>query len=184
MKRKTLLAAVTVLTALLLFGCSLNQNKENTIKDNKKLAVVIDHVNTVFNEKYGATGTGAVTMPVMMEKTDFYSTFALKREDFSDYYGLSSISMTNSDRLVSVRCKEGRTEAVSGAFEKYRKDLMNQYEFYRVGGSYERAKAGKVYVKGDYVFLLVLGVGKGADGAYDFEGDLQMAVTAIDSMFN
>ncbi len=181
MRRTPLRMYALILLAMLLFGCSFGGDKTNTLKDHKKLSDVAEAVDEAFAEKYGE-GAGAVAMGAQMQKEDVYSAFGLSAEDFTDYVGRWSLSMTNSDRLVGVRCKQGRADAGAQALEDYRKTLEAQYELYPVCGSYDRARAGQVYRKGDYVFLLVLGVA-GAEGGYDFASDLQTAVDVIDRMF-
>ena len=172
-----------LMAALMLFaGCSPKQ-EPNTIIDGKKLDDVLAHVDTKFEEKYGnpalAVLADAINEQVLL---DFYS---LEAADIADMAGSYSLTMINSDTLVAVQAAEGKADKVVAAFIQRKADLEAQFENYNVSGSYDRALAGEVYQKGDYVFLIVVGQpsGEGMDITYDFAGDVAMTKAAIDEMF-
>lgn len=176
------LAAVMVMSFTV--GCSKkNEDNTNTIKDGKKLNDVITAIDNKFKEKYGED-FGAVMMP--MEIDDQYITdfVGLSSSDIQEKAGNLAMSMTNSDILLAVKAKEGKIDTVKQALEKRKTDLEAQYETYNVMGSYDRAKAGEVYVKGDYAFLIVVGPGPEGDEAPAFDKDVAMTKEVIDSMFN
>lgn len=176
-----LLAAAFMLSAT---ACGGPKNAPGTIKEDKTLQDVLDAVDAKFNEKYDYEyGAIAMKMPV---SDKYLSDFAdLDASAYDEYAGGASVSMTNSDTLFAVKAKEGKVDVVKEALEKRLADLTAQYEFYGVNGSYDRAKAGEVYVKGNYVFLIVVGIMPTQDDVKaDFAADVQMTKDTIDSMFN
>lgn len=184
MKRIITAAAAVMAMLVLASGCFQKKTEPNTIKDGKSLSDVVAEIDKKFAEKYGE-GNGAVMMP--MEVDEMYLTdFAhLDKADVDEYAGSYSMSMTNSDALIAVKAKDGKIDAVKEGLEKRKSDLVAQYEQYPVNGSYERAQSGEVYVKGNYAFLIVVGVmPDDPDAPVDFSEDIAMVKTAIDSMFN
>lgn len=183
MKRLLLL----VLAVAFLFtatGCGGQKNASGTIKDDKSLQDVLDAVDAKFNEKYG-DDYGAIAMKMTIDDQYLSDFVDLDASAYDEYAGGVSMSMTNSDALFAVKAKEDKVDVVQQALEKRLSDLVAQYEFYPVNGSYDRAKAGEVYVKGNYVFLIVVGVMPAqSDGTADFAADVQMTKETIDSMFN
>lgn len=184
MKRRmfALLMAVAMV-AVLFTGCG-KKDEPNTIKDDKTLADVIVAVNDKFAETYGE-GYTAVAMNMDIDGQYLSDFCQIDPANVEEIAGGVSMSMTNSDAFFAVKAKEGKAEEIAQAFQKRLDDLVAQYEFYPVSGSYERAQAGEVYTKGDYVFLIVVGVLENVeDESPDFSGDVQMTKEVIDSMFN
>ncbi|HWP50586.1 MAG TPA: DUF4358 domain-containing protein [Clostridia bacterium] len=175
------LAAAFLLTAT---ACGSKKNAPGTIKDDKSLQEVLDAVDTKFKEKYGGE-YGAIAMKMSIDN-QYLSDFAdLDASAYDEYAGAVSMSMTNSDALFAVKAKEGKVDVVQQALEKRLADLVAQYEFYNVNGSYDRAKSGEVYIKGNYVFLIVVGYMTGQElEAPDFSQDVQLTKETIDGMFN
>lgn len=181
---KRILSLILALAFLLITTACSPQNAAGTIKDDKSIQDVLDAVDAKFNEKYGGDyGAIAMKMPV---DDQYLSDFVdLDASAYTEFAGVVSMSMANSDALFAVKAKEGKVDVVQQALEKRLSDLIVQYEFYPVNGSYDRAKAGEVYVKGNYVFLIVVGVLPAqSDGTADFDADVQMTKETIDSMFN
>ncbi|MFV0497744.1 MAG: DUF4358 domain-containing protein [Candidatus Fimivivens sp.] len=175
------LAAVFMLSVT---ACGGQKNVSGTIKDDKSLQDVFDTIDAKFNEKYDYE-YGAVTMKMPVDDK-YLSDFAdLDASAYDEYAGGVSMSMTNSDALFAVKAKEGKVEVVQQALEKRLADITAQYEFYGVNGSYDRAQAGEVYVKGNYVFLIIVGVMPSqSKGNADFAADVQLTKDTIDGMFN
>lgn len=179
--RKILAAALAVLV-FAVTGCGA-KNAPNTIKDNKKLEDVIAAVDAEFKNQYGEQ-QGAVTMPLAIESEYLVDFCQIDTANVDTFVGNASMSMTNSDVLLAVKAKPQKVEAIKTALEKRLTDIQNQYEMYNVSGSYDRALAGEVYQKGDYVFLIIVGALPEGDAPADFDGDVQRAKTVIDGMFN
>lgn len=180
---KKRLAAVLVVM-MLVVGCGQKDTgAPNTIKDGKKLADVVAAVDAKFAEKYGE-GYGAVMMPNPIDDLYLKDMVGLNPELLSEKAGNAAMSMTNSDLLLAVKAKEGKIGEVTETLNKHKTNVEAQYEYYNVMGSYDRAKAGEVYVKGDYAFLLIVGPAPADDSAPTFEEDVAMAKQAIDEMFH
>lgn len=163
-------------------GCA-DKNKPGTIKDGKKLEDVIAAVDARFAEKYG-TDYKTVSMGMPIDEQYLVDFCAIEADAVKEFAGSVSMSMTNSDAFFVVLAKEDSLETVRQALEKRREDLIAQYTQYPVNGSLERAEAGEVYVKGNYVFLIVVGaMPNTSDRAPDFAGDVQMAKDVVDGMF-
>lgn len=179
---KKIIAISLAIISILVIGCG-NQNTANTIKDNKKLSDVITAVDEAFATQYGEDYRAvAMGMPVDEEYLlDFCEIDSANVDDFS---GFVSMSMTNSDTFFGIKAKSQKAEAIKTSLEKRLEDIQNQYEMYNVNGSFDRAKAGEVYQKGDYLFLIVVGVMDTEHGVQNFANDVTLAKTTIDSMFN
>ena len=182
MKKTFTFFSIAVIALLIIASCS-NKEQANMIKDKKTLADVIAAVDEKFAETYGSDYTAvAMRMPIDEQYLSDYCD--IDAASIDEYAGYVSMSMTNSDVFLAVKAKEGKSEEVKQALDKRLNDLEAQYEMYPVNGSYERVKAGGVYSKGDYIFLIVVGVmGGAAFETPDFSGDVQMVKATIDSMF-
>lgn len=182
---KKFLAIVLAGVMVLSFAaCGGKKAAAGTIKDDKTLADVISAVDAKFAEKYGKD-YGAVAMNMPIEEQYITDFLELDSSAYDEFAGGISMSMTNSDAFFALKAKEGKVEAVKQALEKRLADLVSQYEYYPVSGSFDRAKAGEVYVKGNYVFLIVVGIMNDDEmDTPDFSDDVKMTKETIDSMFN
>lgn len=178
---------VLVLAAVLLLSvaaCGDNKNAPGTIKDGKSLQDVLDAVDAKFNEKYPGD-YGAVPMRMPIDEQYISDFMALDGTSYDEYAGSVAGVMLRSDALFAIKAKEGRVEAVRQAVEKQLSAITAQFEFYPVSGSYDRAKAGEAYVKGNYVFLIIVGASDpDVEGAGTYDADVQMTKETIDGMFN
>jgi len=182
---KKFISALLVVAMVLSFAaCGSKKPEANTLKEGVKLSDVIDAVNAKFSEKYGSDYS-AVAMGMPIEEQYIADFLELDSSVYEEFAGDISMSMTNSDAFFVIKAKEGKAEQVQQALEKRLADLVAQYEFYPVSGSFERAQEGEVYVKGDYVFLIVVGVLTDSNmDSPDFSEDVKMTKETIDSMFN
>ncbi|MBR6735990.1 MAG: DUF4358 domain-containing protein [Oscillospiraceae bacterium] len=171
-----MLALVMLLTA-----CQ-SKPTPNTIIDDKPLSDVMETVRTNFDAKYGENGASIVNMAGDIEPMYLSDMCGIPAESIAESYGWISMSMTNSDTFFVVKAAEGKSEEVKTAMENRLQALIDQYEFYPVNGSYDRAKAGKVHVLGDYVFLIVVGVDP--EKPEEFDSQVQFVVDEIDKQFN
>lgn len=180
--------AIAMLAVLMLVAGTAcgnkNKTQADTLKEGESLESLMAAVDAKFTEKYGE-GYGAVAMSMAIDDSYIADFLELDSAAWEEYAGGTSMSMTNSDAFFVIKAKEGQTEVVQQALEKRLADLVTQYEYYPVNGSYDRARAGEVYVKGDYVFLICVGVLADMDDeSPDFSQDVQMVKETIDSMFN
>lgn len=174
-------AAFSALVLLFAAGCA-QKEQPGTIKDGKKLPDIMAAVDAKFAETYGADYK-AVAMGMPIDAQYLVDFCAIEPESVAEYAGAVSMSMTNSDAFFAVLAEEEALDAVRQALEKRRADLIAQYRQYPVNGSLERAEAGEVYVKGNYVFLIVVGMLVGSEQAPNFSADVEMTKAVIDSMF-
>ena len=182
--KKILSLMLAVMLVMSFAACGSKKAEANTLKEGTTLADVITAVNAKFAEKYGSDYS-AVAMPFAIEEQYLADFMELDSSVYDEFAGDISMSMTNSDAFFVIKAKEGKVEQVQQALEKRLADLVAQYEYYPVSGSYERAQAGEVYVKGDYVFLIVVGALTNDNmDAPDFTEDVKMTKEVIDSMFN
>ena len=157
---------------------SSSQVVSNELKEGTTLEDVVKKVNEDFGEN------GAVMMPGILEEAMLTDQYGIDPADVEEFYGEYSMSMTNSDHLIAIKAKDGKIDAIKEGLEKRKADLENQYETYPVNGSYDRAKAAKVYVRGNYAFLIAVGVlPDDPDADPKFDEQVQKAQDAIDSMF-
>ena len=182
---KKILSVILAVAMVMSFAaCGSKKNDPNTLKEGTTLADVMTAVDAKFAEKYGSDYT-AVAMGMPIEEMYITDFLELDSSVYEEFAGSISMSMTNSDAFFVIKAKDGKAEQVQKAMEKRLADLVAQYEFYPVSGSFERAQAGEVYVKGNYVFLIVVGVLTDDNmDAPDFTADVVMTKETIDSMFN
>lgn len=157
-------------------GCS----GKKTLKEGTTLQQISETIDKEFGE-YGAV-TG---MPAEIDDQILTEAFHVNKDDVEEYYGRMAMSMTNSGALVLVKAKADKVESVKASLEQKKKDLEAQFEMYNVNGSYQRAKDSEVYVVGDYVFFLCVGIMPDEIGETEptFEGDVAKAKEIIDGFF-
>lgn len=94
----------------------------------------------------------------------------INAEDMTSWAGKYSMANVSADRLIVIEAAEGKVDTVKTALEAYRDNVAAQFELY-LAPQYEKAKAGRVVVKGNYVVLAILGDAivvedEGVDAAY------------------
>lgn len=185
MMKKLFTLALAAVMALSLVACGGKTETKVALKDGTALADVFTAVDEKFTETYGE-GATAVAMGMPIDEAFLTDFLELGSDTYEEFAGSMSMSMTNSDAFFAVKAKEGKLDAVKAALEKRIEGLRAQYEMYPVSGSYDRAKAAEVYVKGDYAFLICVGVlsdEKMEQEAVDFSGDVTMTKAVIDGLF-
>lgn len=182
--KKILTFVLAVVMIASFAACGSKQPASGTLIEGKTIEDVFTAVDAKFAEKYGE-GYGAVAMSTPIEEQFLADFMELDSSAYEEFAGSMSMSMTNSDAFFVIKAKEGKVEAVTQAVEKRIADLVTQYQYYPVNGSYDRAMAGEAYVKGNYVFCIVVGQFADMDEQTpNFEEDVQMTKQVIDSMFN
>ena len=66
------------------------------------------------------------------------------------------MAMVSADRVVVIEAAEGKIDAVTEALETFKQSAIAQFELY-LPDQYEKAKAGRVVVKGNYAVLVIAG---------------------------
>ena len=66
------------------------------------------------------------------------------------------MSAISSDNFIAIKAKEGKADTVKKALEEKMEGIKADVKDY-VPAEKVKADAGKILVKGDYVFLIILG---------------------------
>lgn len=203
MKKSVAMLLVALLTATAMTGCmgrdensgsgsssmsdssapsssgDASSKMEDMLRENTTLEDIVKDVHKSYGEY------GAIAMPEVLTKEMLKDQYGLDPEtDVAEFYGEYSASITNSDHLIAIRAKPGRVDVVKQALEKRKADLEKQFERYDVNGSYGRAKAAQVYVRGDYVFLIGVGsMPENPDADPEFDKQVGHVREIIDSFF-
>lgn len=116
--------------------------------------------------------TDAVPMAMAGDFTEEELTMmvGLTAEDMVSWAGKYSMANVSADRLIVIEAAEGKVDVVKEALEAYKGMVASQFELY-LADQYEKALAGRVVVKGNYVLLAILGdsmtiADHGAEEAY------------------
>ena len=109
-------------------------------------------------------------VPVAMAGDLTEEELTMMVEDMASWAGKYSMANVSADRLIVIEAAEGKVDVVKTALEAYRDNVAAQFELY-LAPQYEKAKAGRIVVKGNYVVLAILGDAivvedEGVDAAY------------------
>ncbi len=185
MKKQMLSAALAVALAAGAVTAPVG-NHEITAEAAKKKAPTIKKIHKAVADAYGE---------------NFVANYALTAEEANERFGLSSgwykavsadipMISTNIDTLVIVRSKNAKSKKkIKKALKNYQQVQINDTMQYP--NNLLKAQASKVYVKGEYVFFIMLGFIDNALEEAGVEEDMiegyreqnQIAVDAIDSLF-
>ena len=99
----------------------------------------------------------------------------LNAEDMASWAGKYSMANVSADRLIVIEAAEGKVEVVKEALEAYKGLVASQFELY-LADQYEKALAGRVVVKGNYVLLAIMG-----DSMLIAESGAEEAYKAVDA---
>jgi len=177
MKKIISIFMATFLVATMLVGCS-NGNNVNTssgLKDGATLSDIVDKIQSEIG----------IAMGSPVDDTVLKDIFGVNKEDIEEYAGQMSMVMTSSDTFLIVKAKEGKVEDVKAALEK-RKETIIQGQY--LPAEIEKANAGKIYINGNYVALMVLGDTMVEEGQ-DFDSakaqeEIKKAEDIVNSFFN
>jgi len=139
------LAIIMLLTVA--SGCTTK--KQVVIKKDTTLQNIVDKVAEEFGDFY-------VQMPSKLDATTLKDLFNIDPAIVDEYAGDFAMTMTSADNFVAIKAKEGKVEEVKQALENRRAQVQQTFEQY-LPGPLQVAKAGKVIVKGNYVFLIMIG---------------------------
>lgn len=171
-----------LILAICLTGCILKK-QPNTIVDKQSLNDVMKAVDSAFSEKYGAD-IHVVFMKTPVNKRYLEDFIGVIPQQYEEYAGYVSYSVTNSDALIAVKAIEGNEAEIVSGFEKRIQDLKNQYEMFPVNNSLKRAQTAKVLQLGSYIFLIVVGIDtQNSQSTESYVSDVMLAEQIIKSMF-
>ena len=110
-------------------------------------------VNEVLNT---ITTAVPIAMPGEIPESELEMIMGLSAEDYVNYAGQMCMAMVSADRVVVIEAAEGKIDAVTEALETFKQSAIAQFELY-LPDQYEKAKAGRVVVKGNYAVLVIAG---------------------------
>ena len=177
MKKIISIILAACLVAAMLVGCSnTNNNKSsNELKEGATLSDIVEKIQSDIG----------ITMASEIDDTLLKDIYGINKEDVEEYAGKMSMVMTSSDTFLIVKAKEGRVETIKSALEARRETIIeSQY----LPAEIEKANAGKVYTKGNYVALIVIGNTMVEEGE-DFDSakaqeEMAKAEDIVNSFFN
>lgn len=121
--------------------------------------------------------TLGITMPQKIDQASLQEVFGLNPSDIEEYYGEYSSVNTSADHIIGVKVKEGRVDAVRSALEKRKETVVENFKEY-LPDQYDKAQAGKIIEKGNYLFLVIAG-----DSTKGYDREMQRAEQIIDGYF-
>lgn len=110
-------------------------------------------VNEVLNT---ITTAVPIAMPGEIPESELEMIMGLSADDYVSYAGQMCMAMVSADRVVVIEAAEGKIDAVTEALETFKQSAIAQFELY-LPDQYEKAKAGRVVVKGNYAVLVIAG---------------------------
>ena len=118
------------------------------------------------------TITDAVPLAMPGEVTEEYLTImmGLDMADVANYAGMMAMVNVSADCVVVIEAAEGKIDTVKAALENTKQSIVNSFELY-LPDQFEKAKAGRIVVKGNYAVLAIAGdnetiADKGVEEAY------------------
>lgn len=187
MKKMTSLLLAALLTAGVFAGCSENGRVGQLEKDAKTrteedLSSGMDTSKEMMENEQGmimAAGSRlqdvimqlgeelGITMPEKMDESSLKEVFGVDPADIEEYYGEYSAVNTSADHIIGLKVKDGKVDAVRQALEARKEEIVKNFEEY-LPDQYEKAQAGQIIQKGNYLFLVIAG---DSEKGYDSEMD-------------
>ena len=106
-----------------------------------------------------------ITMPEKLDQQSLQEVFGLNPDDIEEYYGEYSAVNTSADHIIGVKVKDGKVDEVKSALESHKQEIVDNFEEY-LPDQYDKAQAGKIIQKGNYLFLVIAG---DSEKGYDSE---------------
>ena len=196
MKKITGLALVAVLTMSLLAGCAEDgmigqaerdgrnvieegaQDAKNAANDAKNAVDMMmaagSRIQDVIMELEENLG---ITMPEKLDQQSLQEVFGLNPDDIEEYYGEYSAVNTSADHIIGIKVKDGKVDEVKSALESHKQEIVDNFEEY-LPDQYDKAQAGKIIQKGNYLFLVIAG-----DSEKGYDSEMNRAQHIIDGYF-
>ena len=108
-----------------------------------------------------------ITMPEKLDESSLKEVFGVDPADIEEYYGEYSAVNTSADHIIGLKVKDGKVDAVRQALEARKEEIVKNFEEY-LPDQYEKAQAGQIIQKGNYLFLVIAG---DSEKGYDSEMD-------------
>lgn len=142
MKKMITLALALCLAATALVGCGSSSSSS--------AAYNINDIMTAIEE------VAPVTIPGDMDDSILTDIYGIDMADVEEYVGKYSNVNVSSDEILIVKAAKGKTDAIKAACEARREAKAKGCEMY-LQPEYEKANAGRIVVKGDYVIFVIAG---------------------------
>ena len=118
-----------------------------------------------------------ITMPEKLDQQSLQEVFGLNPDDIEEYYGEYSAVNTSADHIIGVKVKDGKVDEVKSALESHKQEIIDNFEEY-LPDQYDKAQAGKIIQKGNYLFLVIAG-----DSEKGYDREMNRAQHIIDGYF-
>lgn len=118
-----------------------------------------------------------ITMPEKVDDTTLVDIIGLNKDDVEEYYGEYAVVNTSADNIIAVKAKDGKVDTVKKALEERKNAVVKNFEQY-LPEQLDKAKAGKVIQRGNYVFLVIAG-----NSEKGMDNEIKRAEEIIDSYF-
>ena len=118
-----------------------------------------------------------ITMPEKLDQQSLQEVFGLNPDDIEEYYGEYSAVNTSADHIIGVKVKDGKVDEVKSALESHKQEIVDNFEEY-LPDQYDKAQAGNIIQKGNYLFLVIAG-----DSEKGYDSEMNRAQHIIDGYF-
>lgn len=118
-----------------------------------------------------------ITMPEKLDQQSLQEVFGLNPDNIEEYYGEYSAVNTSADHIIGVKVKDGKVDEVKSALESHKQEIVDNFEEY-LPDQYDKAQAGKIIQKGNYLFLVIAG-----DSEKGYDSEMNRAQHIIDGYF-
>ena len=118
-----------------------------------------------------------ISMPEKLDQQSLQEVFGLNPDDIEEYYGEYSAVNTSADHIIGVKVKDGKVDEVKSALESHKQEIVDNFEEY-LPDQYDKAQAGKIIQKGNYLFLVIAG-----DSEKGYDSEMNRAQHIIDGYF-
>ncbi|MCI6639927.1 MAG: DUF4358 domain-containing protein [Pygmaiobacter massiliensis] len=154
MKKLIALVLSVCLTACFAVGCSGSSESYN-----------INDIMAAIEE------AAPLSMPGDMDDDFLTSMYGINMDDVEEYVGKYAKVNVSSDEVLIVKAAKGKADTIKQACEARRDAKASGCEMY-LQDQYEKAKAGRIVVKGDYVIFVIAGdndviTSEGVEKAYE-----------------
>ncbi len=118
-----------------------------------------------------------ITMPEKLDEAALKDVFGLDPSDIEEYYGEYSAVNTSADHIIGVKVKKGKVDTVRKALETRKEEVVKNFKEY-LPDQYDKAQAGRIIEKGNYLFLVIAG-----DSEKGYDNQLNRAEEIIGGYF-
>ncbi|MEE1394108.1 MAG: DUF4358 domain-containing protein [Negativibacillus sp.] len=119
-----------------------------------------------------------IAVPQKLDETSLQEVFGLDPADIEEYYGEYSAVNTSADHMIGVKVKDGKVDKVRQALENRKNEVIKNFQEY-LPDQYDKAQAGRIIEKGNYLFLVIAG-----DSAQGYDSEMDRAEKIVDRYFD